>query len=415
MDELKTIPGKVNLELFDISTFTPQKIREIFRGGKLPTAEAMVDEIVLRALKAGATEVHIEPRESELSVRLFCDGLFRRLVSLPREISDNIITALKIKTSLNQSEKRAPQEGGYTVSIGGVSADVRMSTLPTLSGERVSLRIVRKREGLPKIDELGLSGENSEKLFRLIHRSSGLVLSAGPAGGGEDTIVRACLAELQGPEKNIMTMEEKIDHKMDFASQVRTSPAPGSTPPEIFRLVMRHNPDILMLTEVRDMETGMIAADAVQSDVLVFSTVLARDAIGTIVRLRNFGLSPYWVATILAGVIHQKLIRKICGECMESSTPTPEELSSLGTSPSDAFYKGRGCDACDGTGYRENTGIHEILTVDDRLRDLILRDAPFLQLKEAAQASGFEDIRTDAVKKARAGLTTLQEILRVLG
>ena len=414
MDELKKIPSKVNLELFDISTFTPQKIREIFRGGKLPTAEAMADEIVLRAIRSGSTEVHIEPRDTELLVRLVSDGLFRRLVSLPREITENIITALKNKTGLNQDEKRISQEGGYTVSLAGLSFDIRMSTLPTSSGERVSLRILRKRDGPAKIDELGLSGENSEKLLRLIHRSSGLILSAGPTGSGESTVVRACLAEIAGPDRNIITMEERIEHRLEFASQVRTSPAPGSTPAEVFRLVLRHNPSVIMLSEVRDLESGMIAADAVQSGILVFSTILARNAIGTIIRLRDFGLSPYWVATTLAGVVHQKLIRKICSECMVSYQPTPEELAFMGKAGSGTFYQGKGCPACDGTGYRESTGIHEILTVDDRLRDLILREANFLQLKEAAQASGFEDIRTDATMKARAGLTTPQEILRVL-
>jgi len=415
IEELKNIPSKVNLALFDTSVFSKDKIRDMFRAGKLPTADAMVDEIILRAVKEGATDIHIEPRETELRIRLGYEGLLERLVSLPKEIAENIANIVKTKANLNQFEKKKSQEGRYIVNIANYQFEIRVSTLPTVAGERVALRIFNKTVNVSKLGELGLSTENAEKLNRLLHRPNGLILASGTSGSGTSTVLHACINEIQSPDKNVITLENPVEFKLDFATQVQTIIEKGTTPIEVLRPILRQSPNVIMLSEVRDLETATIAAEAVLAGNLVLSTILAYDTIGTIPRLLNFGISSYWVATSLAGVINQKLVRKICTNCKEDYQLTSEEAARLGSNQYANFYKGKGCDLCDKSGYHERTGIHEVLIIDDRLRDLIYRQASFIEFKEAAYASGFEDLRTDAIKKAMAGLTTIDEVLRATG
>jgi len=415
IEEFKKIPSKVNLGLFDVSVFSKDKIRDIFRGGKLPTADAMVEEILLRAVKEGATDIHIEPKESELRVRLGSEGMLKHLVSLPKEIAENVASVIKTKANLNQFEKKKPQEGRYSVTIGTYQFDIRVNTLPTITGERLALRIFNKAANVSRVDDIGLSNENLEKLRRLLHKPSGLILLTGSAGSGLSTIMRACVNELESPDKNIITIENPVEFNWDFATQVQIAFDKTYTLSEALRPILRQSPNVIMLSEVRDLETGMVAAEAVLAGNLVLSTILASDTLGAIPRLLNFGMAPYWVATSLAGIVCQKLIRKICDSCKEEYQPTNEELAQLGATQFPTFFKGKGCELCGGTGYRERTGIHEILIIDDRLRDLIYRQASFLELKEAAYASGFEDLRTDAIKKAIIGVTAPEEVIRSLG
>jgi general secretion pathway protein E len=415
IEELKAIASKVNLALFDVSVFSKDKIREMFRGGKLPTADAMVEEIILRAVKEGATDIHIEPREGELRIRMGSEGRLEQLVALPKEISENIANIVKTKANLNQFEKKKPQEGRYTVTISTYQFEIRVCTLPTISGERVALRIFNKTVNVSKMNELGLSNENLGKLQRLLQRPTGLILSAGTSGSGTSTILHACVNELQSPEKNIITLENPVEFQLDFATQVQTAIEKNATPLETLRPILRQGPNVIMISELRDLESSTLAAEAALAGNLVISSILASDTLGVIPRLLNFGMSPYWVATSLAGIITQKLVRKICDACKEEYQPTNEEALRLGTSEFATFFKGKGCEACDGTGYRGRIGIHEVLIIDDRLRDLIYRHASFIDIKEAAYASGFEDIRADALKKATAGITTIDEVLRAAG
>jgi type II secretory ATPase GspE/PulE/Tfp pilus assembly ATPase PilB-like protein len=414
-NELKKLASKVNLELFDVGVFTKDKIREIFRGGKLPTADAMVDEIILRAVKEGATDVHIEPDENELRIRLGHEGILKRLVSLPKEISENIASVIKTKSSLNQFEKKKAQEGRWLVSYGRFQFDVRVSTLPTITGERIALRIFDRTTSISKLDELGFSPENLDKVRRLLHKPSGLVLAVGTSGNGTSTILYASINEVQSPDKNIITLENPVEHKLNLASQVQSVFDKSLPPSETLRPILRQSPNVIMISEIRDLETGSIAAEAAISGNLVLSALMASDAIGAIPRFLNFGITPYWVATALSGVIHQKLIRKVCAACKEEYQPTMEEMTHLGTAQFATFFKGRGCEECDGTGYAGRTGIHEILIIDDPLRDLIYRGSSILSLKETAFASGYEDIRSDAIRKATSGVTTPEELIRSLG
>ncbi len=417
IEELKNIPSKVPIEQFDISAFAKDKIRDLFRAGKLPTAEAMVDEIILRAAKEGATDLHFEPAENELRVRLGREGVMKRLVHLPKDIAENLASVVKTKASMNAFEKKKPQEGRFSTTIGTVPLDIRISTIPVMNGERVALRILYKNTTVANIEELGFSPTNLEKFRNLLKRSNGLLLVTGTSSSGKSTTVYAAVKVVQSHEKNVFTVENPIEYKLDFASQVATGSDKSFTFVDALRAILRQNPHVIMLGEIRDAETGIVAAEAALTGNLVLSTLLSGDAIGAIPRLLNLGVPAYWLASTLVGVIHQELVRKICEGCKEQYTTTEKESSPLLNMLSEqkTFYRGKGCEKCEGSGYSGRTAIHEVLIINDQLRDLIYQQASILKLKEAARLSGFEDIFQDAVKKVNNGITTIQEFERALG
>src|ERR1051326_4152854 len=416
-EELKNIPSKVNLEQFDVNAFSREKIREMFRMGKVPTAELMVDEILLRAVKIGSTDLHFEPAESELRIRLGHEGVLKKLVSLPKEISENLANVLKTKASLNAFEKKKPQEGRFSLTIASHLFDIRISIVPVLHGERVALRIFPKNARVANVEELGFSKEILDKFRTLLHKPTGLILVTGPASSGKSTTVYAAVNDIQSIEKNVITVEDPVEYKLDFASQVPTSHDKSFTFVDALRSILRQNPNIIMLGEIRDAETGIVAAEAALTGNLVLSTMLSSDAIGTILRLLNLGIPPYWLATTLIGIVYQQLVRKICEFCKEEYSPPEEEHSIFmdTVAGKSKFFRGKGCPKCDGTGYRGRTAIHEILVINDQLRDLIYQEASFMKLKGAARFAGFENIYQDAVKKVAAGETTIAEFSRAIG
>jgi type IV pilus assembly protein PilB len=415
-EELKSIPSRVPLEQFDVGTFSKDKIRELFRSGRLPTAEAMVDEILLRAAKAGATDLHFEPSEVELRVRYGHEGIMKRLVALPKDVSDNLNSVLKTKASMNAFEKKKPQEGRFSQNIGPLQYDIRLSTVPVMWGERVALRLLLKNTTVAQIGELGFTPENLAKLHDLLQHTSGLILITGPASSGKSTTVYAAVNDIQSAEKNILTVENPIEYKLEFASQVPTTSDKSFGFAEALRAILRQDPDVIMLGEIRDAETGIVASEAALTGSLVLSTMLSGDAIGVIPRLINLGIPPYWVASTLIGVIHQQLIRKICQSCKEPHQPAPEELAAFAkVMPGKVqFFHGKGCDKCDGSGYAGRTAVHEVLVINDELRDLIYQQASFMKFKEGARSMGFESIREDAAKKVASGVTSVTEFVRTL-
>ncbi len=417
IDELKKIPSKFSLEQFDVAVFAKDKIREMFRTGKLPTADAMVEEIVLRAVKEGASDIHFEPSDFALRVRLGYEGVMKKLVSLPKDTAENLANVLKAKAGLNAFEKKKPQEGRFTITLGTMQLDLRISTLPAVTGERIALRILTKASHIAKIEELGFSETNLERLKKLFNRPSGLLLITGPAGGGKTTTAYAAVNKLNTPEKNIFTVENPIEFKLDFATQVQPSADKTFSIVDALRSILRQSPNVILVGDVRDSETGNLTAEAAFIGTMVISTMLSSDAIGTIPRLLNLGISPYWLASSLVGIAHQQLVRKICESCKEEYQATSEELSRLGTGTwgQTSYFHGKGCDACNGTGYRDRTAIQEILVVNDQLRDLIYEQAPSVKLKEATFNAGFDDIRSDARNKVTEGITTIAEFARSLG
>jgi type II secretory ATPase GspE/PulE/Tfp pilus assembly ATPase PilB-like protein len=417
IDDLRTVPSKVPLEQFDIGAFSKDKIRDLFRMGKVPTADAMIDEIILRAIKQGATDLHFEPGETELRVRMGFEGVMKRLVCLPREISENLANVLKNKGALNAFEKKKPQEGRFSVTVGTHQFDLRISTVPVMHGERVALRILEKNARVAKLEELGFSPETLAKARKLLKRPTGLFLVTGPSSSGKSTTVYAMVNDIESPEKNIMTVENPIEYKLDFASQVQTSADKSFSFADALRAILHQNPNVIMLGEIRDAETGIVAAEAALTGNLVLSTMLSGDAVGAIFRLLNLGIPPYWLATTLIGVVYQQLVRKICDSCKEEYEPTSDQDVSFVKmlSGQTKFYRGRGCDKCEKSGYHGRTALHEILIVNDQMRDLIYQQSSMMKLKEAGRASGFESIFQDAIKKVSAGVTSIDEFYRALG
>ncbi len=416
IEELKKIPNKIPLEQFDVATFNRDKIRDLFRSGKMPTADAMVDEILLRAVKSGATELHLEPAENELRIRLGQEGVLRRMLSLPKEISENLGNVLKTKANINAFEKKKPQEGRFSVVYGTYEVDIRVSTLPVLTGERFALRLLHKNVSIPKLENLGFSPENLERMTNLLKRSSGLLLVTGSSGSGKSTIVYSAVNHLQGPDKNIITVENPIEDRLDFAAQVAISSDKTFTSGDALKAILRQSPNVIMVGEIRDAETGIVAAEAALTGNLVLSSMLSSDAIGAILRLLNLGIPSYWLSSTLIGIVHQQLLRRICDSCKEEYEPTEQENAALFSviSGKNKFFRGKGCDKCERTGYSGRTAIHEILMITDHMRDLIYEQASLLRIREAARLAGFDNILVDAVKKVTSGLTSISEFVRVL-
>ncbi len=418
VEEIKTLTSRFNIEQFDMKLIGKDKVIEAQKNGKLPPFDVLVEEIIIRALKNDAHDIHFEPMENELRVRTDKFGVLERLISLPREFNENFANIFKTRADLNAFEKRKPQEGGFSANIGTRQVDLRVSILPSVYGERIALRLFVKTTSIRPIEDIGLSSRNLEKLLYLISKPSGLVLITGPAGSGKSTTLYSAVNELDVAEKNILTVEDPIEFKLDFATQVQAGAEKSFGFAEALKSILRQRPNVILIGEIRDVETGIVAAEAALNGNLVLSTMLSSDAIGTIPRLLQFGIPSYWLAPTLSGVVYQQLVRTICPDCKQSYKPSNEELRRLGITDytSDLiFYRGQGCKTCNSSGYFGRTAIHELLTIDDLLRDLIYQNAPLTKLKEAALLNGFRTIRYSAIRKVLLGNTTSSEIFRVLG
>jgi type II secretory ATPase GspE/PulE/Tfp pilus assembly ATPase PilB-like protein len=423
MGSRQSMPGqqtavRIALEQLDIQNLSKEKLRELFRGGKLPTADQIVEEIFYRAIYTEANDIHIEPIEGELQIRLGHEGTLKRLVSLPADMNDSILSVLKTKCTLNQFEKKKPQEGRFSAVYGQDPYDFRVNVIPVMAGERCLVRILRKSSLISKIDDLGFSTENLERLKTLLHNPRGLFLVTGPSGSGKSTTVYAAVNQVQTPEKCIITVEDPVEYRLPFASQVNLPADKSFNFIDALRAILRQNPNVIMIGEIRDAETGVVAAEAALTGNLVLSTMLADDAIGAIHRLFNLGVPAYWLASTVVGIVYQLLIRKICPDCREEYQLSREELKIVGApmETSDLrLFRGRGCPNCMGTGYKGRVAICEIVTISPELRDLIFQKASIIKMREEASNYGFQAIRQDAVRKALQGITTLQEVARILG
>ena len=411
-------PQRISLEQIDVKSLSKDKIRDMFRQGKLPTADQIVEEILIRAVQSNANDIHFEPIEGEMQIRLGHEGTLKRLLSLPPDMNDPIISVLKSKATLNQFEKKKPQEGRYSAVYGSESLDFRVNVIPVLSGERCLVRLLRKTASISRIEELGFSKENLERLRMLLRSPRGLVLITGPSGSGKSTTVYASVNYVASPEKCVITVEDPVEYRLPYASQVHLPPDKSFNFIDALRAILRQNPNIIMIGEIRDAETGIVAGEAALTGNLVLSTMLADDAIGAIHRLLNLGVPAYWLASTVVGIVYQLLIRKICPNCKEEYQLSPEELQMVGAPMESSdlkLFRGRGCPNCLGTGYKGRVAISEIVTISPALRDMIFQKESILTMREEAANFGFQGIRQDAVRKALTGITTLQEITRVLG
>ncbi|MFA5832330.1 MAG: ATPase, T2SS/T4P/T4SS family [Bacteroidota bacterium] len=417
-DEYQQIPSKFQIDTLDMRKRGKEKVYEIYKTGRIPNADVLIDEIIIRAIKIGATDIYFEPMEQEFRVRYNIDGVLEYAVSLPKEMTESLCNVMRSRGSLNMFDKKKAQDGRYASTYGNFSFDMRVSTLPTVEGERFSVRILKKSNRVVDINDLGFSSENLVLVRYLLNRPRGLLIVAGPSAGGKTSTVYGCMNELRDSQKNIITVENPVEYRLEFASQVQVDVDQKLDYASSMRAVLRQHPDLIFLGEIRDAEAGAAAAEAALTGTMVVSTILSSDALSCIPRMTNFGIPPSWLAPTLNGIIYQQLVRKICKHCRESYKPTKHMMNAAGLSQledSIVLYRGRGCEVCGGDGHLGRTAIHEVLIVEEELKDLIFNEASPVKVKESAVKKGFEGIRFDAAKKLVSGIISLEEYLRVLG
>ena len=418
LNEYQILQSKFPLETIDLKSRPKEKVYEIFNSGKLPNVDLIVDELVMRAIKLGATDIYLEPMETELRVRLNIDGVLNHYLSLPKEMTETVCNVLRTRGSLKLFDKKKAQDGRYSSQYGNFLFDFRVNTLPTMEGERYAIRIIRKGQGIRDLKEIGFSGENLNHVRHLLTRPRGLLMIAGPSGSGVSTTAYACLDSLREDQKSIMTIENPVEFRLNFASQVEIDPDQKMDYATSMRAVLRQHPDVVFLGSIHEPAAGRAAAEAALTGNMVLSTVLASDALSVIPRLVNFDIPPSWLAPILNGVIYQQLARRICKYCKVQYKPTEHDLHDAGLSQlgeAITLFKGKGCENCGGDGHLGRIAIHEVLPIDEEIKDLIYNQASPVRLREAANRKGFESSRMDAAKKLMAGVISLDEYLRVLG
>jgi type IV pilus assembly protein PilB len=390
-------------------------IRDLERAGRaLPVIE-IVDKIFAKAVLENASDIHLEPTEGGLRVRFRIDGQLSEQLVLAPHLMPGVASRIKIISGLDISERQVPQDGRIRARILEREIDMRVSTLPTSFGEKVVLRLLDRERSVVPLEQLGLSRHNREIFERLTRESYGLLLVTGPTGSGKTTTLYSALATLDTVKYNIITVEDPVEYQLPRINQVPINAKRGLTFALALRAILRQDPDVILVGEIRDPETGNIAAEAALTGHLVFSTLHTNDAVSTIHRLVEIGVEPYLISPTLLGVIAQRLVRTICPHCRQQYPPTPAEVRALGLEAVPAgllFSRGAGCARCSMRGYKGRTGVHEILLVDERIRALISERAPAGTIREYLRERGFQDMRYDGLRKIAAGITTVEEVLR---
>ena len=377
----------------------------------------LVNSIVERAVAEGASDVHIEPGEQEVRVRMRVDGVMRSMMTIPRDLQASVISRLKIMGGMDITERRVPQDGRAGIRTHDREVDLRMSTLPTIYGEKFVIRLLEKESQLLSREKIGLTGADLEKYEALIHRSNGVVLIAGPTGSGKSSTMYTMIRELNDDQVNLVTLEDPVEYHIDGVNQVQINEKTGMTFAGGLRSILRQDPDIIAVGEIRDGETASIAMRAAITGHLVLSTIHTNDAVATIDRLLDIGVEPYLISGALGGVISQRLVRRVCPHCRQAYTPSAEELADLGLPSGDghSVYRGVGCPACFGLGYRGRIGVFEILVLDRPLRAAITRRAPREELLTQLKESGrFVTLAENCRRLVLEGVTTVEEARRMM-
>jgi general secretion pathway protein E len=376
----------------------------------------LVNLLIDGALAAEASDIHIEPFEDSLRVRYRIDGLLYDQEAPPRRLQAALTSRIKIMAEMNIAERRLPQDGRIRVTAqGGRRVDIRVSTVPTIHGESIVMRLLDRSSVFLPFDRLGFAPATAATFEALIHRPHGILLVTGPTGSGKTTTLYAALDKINRPDLKILTVEDPVEYQLKGVNQIPVRPKIGLSFAAGLRHIVRQDPDVIMVGEIRDLETAEIAIQSALTGHLVFSTLHTNDAPGAVTRLQDLGCEPYLVSSVLTGVLAQRLVRRICAACRGHDHPDPAELLAIGVTDAAGveLYRGKGCDECRGTGYRGRTGIYELFRVTDEARSLIVRRAPAGEIRHHAVEHGMVTLREDAWAKACAGLTTVEEILRV--
>lgn len=432
-DISKTIDSQYSQNLTNVVTTA---LKEVSRG--LPNATqnneseqsqiiekdasvaSIVTQLIEYAIQANASDIHIEPEEKQTRVRYRLDGILHEKIILPKALHDAVLSRVKILSGLKIDERRLPQDGRFTFNLGGKEVDLRVSTLPTVYGEKAVLRLLAKSTQAPTLPELGLHGVALKVLEAQMTRPHGIIIICGPTGSGKTTTLYSILSRLSTSKVNILTIEDPVEYQIPGANQVQANPAIGLTFASALRSFLRQDPNIMLVGEIRDTETAELAIQAALTGHQVFSTLHTNSAAGALPRLLDMGTEPFLVASSVNVVVGQRILRKICPHCIVSYTPPPEitqniqqVLGKMMPNKPVVLYKGNGCTSCGHTGYQGRTGIYEVLPVTDKITRLILERASSGDIEQQAVSEGMITLKQDGYFKALEGVTTMEEVLRV--
>ena len=392
-------------------------LEDLLRGTEAPPAIRMANSIILEAIRLGASDIHIQPRTKSVVVRYRIDGVLVDKIQIPHQLHQSLVSRLKIMAELDISERRRPQDGRITVKTPVRMVDLRISTLPTINGEKIVMRLLDRNSPVHSLEKLGFPEPDLPRIRDMIAMPQGIILATGPTGSGKTTTLYSLLQHDATPEKNYVTIEDPVEYYLDMAGQVLVREKIGLNFPTILRALLRQDPDVILLGEIRDIETAEVAFHAALTGHLVYSTLHTNSAVATIARLFDLGLKPYVVATALEGIIAQRLVRRLCPQCRAETAPDPELCRRLGLiePPAGPVYRPVGCEACHGSGYKGRVGMYEILTPDSLLREKIGGGASILEIRRHVRERGMRPLVAHGIDLVLAGQTTLNEVLRVLG
>jgi len=379
----------------------------------------LVNSLLWQAAKDEASDVHIDPTPRDSIVRYRIDGVLQQVTVFPRQVHVTVVNRIKVVSRLDIAQKGLPQDGRSMVLIAGRKIDIRVSTVPTVHGEKIVMRLLYQDEKLMQLRQLGLAKYILNPYQRMVRSSGGIILVTGPTGSGKTTTLYASLAEIDHEARHVITIEEPVEYKLSGYSQIEVKPKLGLTFANALRSALRQDPDVIMVGEMRDTETAKIAIQSALTGHLVFSTVHTNSAPATITRLIDMGIEPFLVSSTIVGILAQRLVRRICPDCRKSYQPHPEQLRELGITEKNfskikrSFYRGEGCDKCRQTGYRGRIGIHELLKITEGLKNTILESSDSTTIRKQGLKEKMITLRRDGVNKILHGLTTVEEILSI--
>ena len=377
----------------------------------------LVNLMLSQAVKDRASDIHIEPSQNRVKIRYRVDGILYDKLTPPKHVQSALISRIKIMAKLNIAEKRLPQDGRIEIRIADRNIDIRVSTIPTAFGERVVLRLLDKTNILLKVSDLGMAGGQMDAFNRLIRSAHGILLVTGPTGSGKTTTLYAALSTINTPDINIITIEDPVEYQIDGIGQIQVNPKIDLTFARGLRSIVRQDPDVILVGEIRDLETAEIAIQSALTGHLVFSTLHTNDSASAVTRLIDMGIEPFLVSSSVLAILAQRLVRTICDECREAYLPDEQSLQEIGITPEmvgdRVIYRGRGCPVCLSTGYKGRTGIFEFMIIDDLLSNLILKTSDAHAIKNRAIKQGMLTLRQDGALKVLNGATSVEEVFRV--
>lgn len=411
IEEMKREAGSNQADIVPV-----QMSKAVDNGAAEAPTIRFVNSVIERAITERASDIHLEPQEGEMVVRMRIDGVLRRIFTVPANLQATVIARLKIMGGMNIAERKIPQDGRAMVTAKDKEIDLRISSIPTIYGEKIVLRLLDKSSGHINRKTIGLEGEDEKKYDRLLKNSSGVILIVGPTGSGKSTTMCAMIQELCNEQTNIMTLEDPVEYNIPGANQCQINEKTGMTFAAGLRSILRQDPDVISVGEIRDGETASIAVRAAITGHLVISTLHTNDAVSTISRLVDIGVEPYMISSALRGVVSQRLVRKICPQCRKAYTPTEEEKRMMGIAENEdvTFYKGEGCQECGRTGYRGRRGVFEILTLDAALRREVANNASSEELTKTALENGFVTMKDNCRRLVLEGVTTVAEAAKAI-